>query len=314
MSGAAFAASTSRAEAAASEQPLVLSTPTGKLMGTLQLPASSSASGKFPVALIVAGSGPTDRDGNGPTLRTDSYRLLASALASKGIAVARYDKRGIAASAAAAPSEKDLRFEMYADDAAAWLDFLRADGRFDRLVLVGHSEGSLLGMLAAQRTKLDGFVSLCGPGRPAPALLHEQLTNNAPAALVAQSDAIVAKLERGETVSDVPPSLLTLYRPSVQRYLISWFHYDPRIEIAKLKVPIAIVGGQYDAQVPAHDARLLGDAAPAAKVTIVAGMSHTLKHVEGMAQAQQLPAYSDPARPIDPAVPAAIAALVKRTA
>ncbi len=283
-------------------------------MGTLQLPASSSASGKFPVALIVAGSGPTDRDGNGPTLRTDSYRLLANALASRGVAVARYDKRGVGASAAAAPSEKDLRFETYADDAAAWLDFLRADGRFNRLFLIGHSEGSLLGMLAAQRSKLDGFVSLCGPGRPAPALLHEQLTNNAPAALVAQSDAIVAKLERGETVSDVQPSLLTLYRPSVQRYLISWFHYDPRIEIAKLKVPIAIVGGQYDAQVPAHDAHLLGDAAPAAKVTIVAGMSHPLKHVDGMSQAQQLPAYSDPARPIDPAVPATIAALVKRSA
>jgi uncharacterized protein len=290
----------------------VLETATGKIMGTLLLPTTGAAGGKFPVVLIIAGSGPTDRDGNGPTLRTDSYRLLAEALATKGIATARYDKRGIGASGPAAASEKDLRFEQYATDAVAWLDMLRADARFDRLFIAGHSEGSLLGMLAAQRTKISGYASLCGAGRRAAAVLHEQLKNNAPPELVAQSDAIVAKLVKGEQVADVPAQLISLYRPSVQPYLISWFKYDPTVEIAKLKVPMLVLGGQYDAQIPPHDARLLAAAAPAAKLLVVEGMSHPLKHVVGMTQAAQLPAYSDPALPIVPEVPSALVALVKR--
>lgn len=93
-----------------------LETPTGTLRGSLRLPDSP---GPHPVALVVAGSGPTDRDGNQPRMLSDAYRQLAQALAAEGIATVRYDKRGIAASRAAGPAEKDLRFDTYVEDAAA---------------------------------------------------------------------------------------------------------------------------------------------------------------------------------------------------
>jgi hypothetical protein len=92
--------------------------------------------------------------------KNDTYRLLAAAPAQKGIASLRYDKRGIAASAGAMVAEQDLRFEMYVNGAAAWLRQLRADKRFSKAAIAGHSEGSLIGMLAAQQVPVAGYVSL----------------------------------------------------------------------------------------------------------------------------------------------------------
>jgi hypothetical protein len=297
--------------AGAAETPVSLPVAPGALSGTLDVPAGA---GPFPVVIILAGSGPTDRNGNsGRQLRSDAYELLAEGLAAKGIASLRYDKRGIGDSASAMTKESDLRFETYADDAAAWVAFLRKDPRFKRVFIAGHSEGSLVGMLAAQRVKVDGFISLAGAGRRIPALLHEQLAKGAPNVVV-ESDAIAAQLQRGQTVEDVPEDLMSLYRPSVQPYLISWFKYDPAAEIAKLAIPVAIVAGDADIQVPVSDAKLLAAAAPGATLVIVPGMSHTLKHVASTAQADEQPAYLDPSLPLDPAVVQAIVALIARAA
>ena len=90
------------------EQRIRIETKTGPLQGSLDLPNGTLP---FPVVVIIAGSGPTDRDGNQAPMKNDSLKLLGQALASKGIAALRYDKRGIAESAAAAPREEDLRFE-----------------------------------------------------------------------------------------------------------------------------------------------------------------------------------------------------------
>ena len=89
LSSLVFAASVAQA------QPASVKVFGGTLSGTLELPTGS---GPFPVALIVAGSGPVDRDGNSPKsgLQTDCYKLLAEALAGRGIASLRYDKRGVA--------------------------------------------------------------------------------------------------------------------------------------------------------------------------------------------------------------------------
>jgi hypothetical protein len=107
----------SAAAQSANEVGIVLDTPAGKIAGSLLLPA---AKGAAPVALIIAGSGPTDRDGNSSMIpgRNDSLRMLAQALAQAGIASVRYDKRGVGASAQAVQSESALRFETYIDDAA----------------------------------------------------------------------------------------------------------------------------------------------------------------------------------------------------
>ena len=143
------------------EEPSNLVTQTGTIYGTLELPAATFP---VPVVLIIAGSGPTDRDGNSKALpgSNNSLKLLASELASRGIASVRYDKRGIAASMASAGTERDLRFDNYVADAEGWIRKLRSDSRFTAITVAGHSEGSLVGMIAAREAGADGYVSLEG--------------------------------------------------------------------------------------------------------------------------------------------------------
>lgn len=288
---------------------IVLDTPTGKLAGSLRLPA---ARGPVPVALIIAGSGPTDRDGNSAMLpgRNDSLRMLAEALAAQGVASVRYDKRGIGASAAAMQSESALRFETYIDDAAAWIARLKADPRFARVAVIGHSEGSLIGMVAAKQAGAAAFVSIAGPGAPLQAVLRRQLAAQLPPALIEENERILGKLEQGELAGEVPPMLAALYRPSVQPYLVSQFRYLPAERIAALTVPVLIVQGTTDIQVSLDDARALKAAHPQARLEIVEGMNHVLKPVPpGPAQ---LPSYGDPALPLAPALVAAVTGFLAR--
>jgi len=288
---------------------IVLDTPTGKLAGSLLLPA---AEGQLPVALIVAGSGPTDRDGNSNMLpgRNDSLRMLAGALAARGIASVRFDKRGIGASAAAMQSESMLRFETYIDDAAGWIARLKADPRFSRVTVIGHSEGSLIGMVAARQAGAAAFVSIAGPGAPLQTVLRRQLAGKLPPALNEENERILGLLERGQVAGEVSPMRAALYRPSVQPYLISQFRYVPAECIAALAIPVLIVQGTTDIQVAVEDAQALKAAYPAARLEIVEGMNHVLKLVPpGPAQ---LPSYGDPALPLAPGLVAAVTAFLTR--
>lgn len=281
----------------AKSEPIVLATPTGDIDGSLLLPAGCSP---FEVVLIHAGSGPTDRDGNSVKMVNDALKLLAEGLAERGVATVRFDKRGVAASTAAGPaSERDLRLDTYVDDAAAWVELLAEDERFRGVTIAGHSEGALIGMLAAQRSPADAFVSLAGPGRPAEELLREQLAVRLTGPLLAEADAILDSLAVGEEVAEVSPELYDLFRPSVQPYLLSWFAYDPAAILAQLDVPSAIVQGTTDIQVGIIDAERLASAAPASQVRIIEGMNHVLKAAE-LEEASQWQAYFDPSLPVVP--------------
>lgn len=288
-----------------------LQTLNGAIHGTLLMPAAAEV--PVPVVLLIAGSGPTDRNGNvaglpGPN---DSLKLLAEGLAKNGIASVRYDKRGIGASAVSGAKEHDLRFDMYVNDAAAWVQQLRKDTRFSSIAVAGHSEGSLIGMLAAK--KADAYISIAGTARPAGAILREQLSTKLPPDLLEESDRILAALESGSTAENVPAPLEMLYRASVQPYMISWMKYDPSREIAQLDAPVLIVQGSTDLQVPANDAHALKKANPKADVAIIKGMNHVLKHVDGDI-AQQFPSYSDPKLPVVPELIERVSAFVKRAA
>lgn len=276
-----------------------LKTPTGTLFGTIDLPATPAP---WPVVLIHAGSGPTDRDGNQLLLRNDNLKMLGRALAAKGIAALRIDKRGVAASRAALTKESDIRVDQYAADLAAWVAVLRKDRRFTTVAVLGHSEGALIGLIAAANAKPDAFVSLCGPGRPLQDVLREQLKARLPKELYAASDTIITQLEAGRMVKDVPDTLKLLFRPSVQPYLISEFKYDPVKLIASVRAPLLVVGGTTDIQVPAADARRLAAARPGARVIVLKDMNHVLKVAPKTDLADQLPSYTDPALPLHPKI------------
>ena len=296
--------------ARAAEEAATLRVDTGRVLGTLLVP---DGPGPSPVVLLIAGSGPTDRDGNNPLIpgKNDSLKLLSQGLLSRGIGSLRYDKRGIAQSAPAAPPEEQLRFETYVHDAIAWGRNLRNDPRFSSLSIVGHSEGALIGSVAARRLPADAFVSLEGAGRAAPFLIRDQLRPQLPPEPMAQSESLLAELQAGRTSAAVPRGLEALFRPSVQPYLISWFRYDPAQEIAKLRIPVLIIHGSADAQVPFEHARILHRANPSARMMIVPGMNHVLKAVAPSDQAKQAASLSDPTLPVVPQVFDELAALVR---
>ncbi|TCJ17835.1 alpha/beta fold hydrolase [Flaviaesturariibacter flavus] len=290
------------------EEAVVLHTATGDIHGTLTLPHRKEA---VPVALIIAGSGPTDRDGNSPLLPGpgNSLRYLAHQLAKNRIASLRFDKRGIGESAGAMKREIDLRFDDYVADARAWLALLAADKRFTRRYVIGHSEGALIGALAADGTK--GYVSIAGAGFPAQDILKKQLAAQLPDSLMRPATIIIDSLAAGHRVQRAPRQLIPIFRPSVQPYMISWFAHDPAQIVAKLKMPVLIIQGDNDIQVAEENGRALKAAAPKAKLLVVPGMNHALKFVAARDPQTNLEAYSNPALPVMPAVVAAIVKFIK---
>jgi pimeloyl-ACP methyl ester carboxylesterase len=266
----------SNGDSSFTESAIVLHTSTGDLFGTFTIP---NGKGQFPVALIIAGSGPTDRNGNNPMMKNESLKKLAYGLAEQHIASLRFDKRGIAESEHAAKSEEALRFEDYVNDARAWIELLKKDKRFLKVVVVGHSEGSLIGMIAANGLA-DGYVSIAGAGRSADKVLKEQLGSQ-PQQVIDMCFPIIDSLVAGKTVADVNPMLNALFRPGVQPYLISWFHYDPQLEIKKLTIPVLIIQGTSDIQVSIPDANLLAAASPKAQLILIKNMNHIFRLVEG---------------------------------
>jgi pimeloyl-ACP methyl ester carboxylesterase len=296
----------SRPAAEITAVPIQLDMKAGTLYGVIDLPAGA---GPFPVVVSIAGSGPRDRDGNQASLKNDSLKLLGEGVAAQGVAVLRYDRRGIGQSRKAAPKEEDLSIDMLADDVVEWIRVLRKDKRFTGIGIVGHSEGALVGTLAARRAPADAFVSVAGVGRETQVVLREQLAKNLPKELKEKSDKIIDELVAGRTVADPPKELAALFRPSVQPFLISKFKYDPAKELSKLEIPVLIVQGTTDVQTMVEDAKVLAAAKRDAKLIIIAGMNHTLKKVA--TQAEQAKAYFDPSLPLAPKLVEEIASFLR---
>ena len=256
-----------------------------------------------PVALILAGSGPTDRDGNSPAgVQTDMYRKLSAALNAAGIATLRPDKRGIGQSVVADLREETLTFGDYVNDASAWINWLRADDTaLGPVAVIGHSEGALVGLSAILKTPVSAYVSLAGAGENIADTLRRQLraSPGMTAALLSEADQTITALQRGQRVERVDPALLALFRPSVQPYLMSWMKLDPAALMSQLKGPALIVQGGRDLQVGVADAQRLAAAQPAAQLSVIGSMNHVL--VEAPADpAGNLATYTRPELPLSP--------------
>jgi hypothetical protein len=289
------------------EAPVVLETKTGNIYGTLTTPIQSKSS---PLVIIIAGSGPTDRDGNTIMIKgkNNSLKYLANELGNAGIASIRYDKRGIGESKLAMKSEADLRFDDYVNDVIDWINKFKKDNRFSVIIIAGHSEGSLIGMIAANGLA-DKYISISGAGEKAGSLIKKQLLTQSEE-IQDYSNQAIDSLEAGLIIKKINPLLYSLFRPSVQPYLISWFKYDPQTEIKKLKIPVLILQGNNDIQVSEEDAQLLYKAQPDATLSIITNMNHVLKIVEGD-KSQNIKSYSDASLPIADELVRAIVGFVK---
>jgi alpha-beta hydrolase superfamily lysophospholipase len=295
---------------AASDRDITVANSGATLHGSLLMP---DRQGDVPAVLMIAGSGPTDRDGNSTILgvKPATLKLLAEGLAESGIASLRFDKRGIAASASAMSKEADLRFTTYVDDAVAWAEFLKSQPHVRCVYILGHSEGALIGALAAARSKVCGYISISGAGFPADEILLRQMKEHGlPAPLLQSANDIVARLKQGETVADVPPQLAAIFRPGIQPYLISWFAIDPAVAIAAIPAPVLLLQGTTDIQVSVADAQRLAKAVPRAKLLLLDGVNHILKPAPADPQAN-FATYGDPALPLAPKVVPAITAFVR---
>lgn len=280
----------------AQEEIVVLKTKTGDLEGTLSMPQLVL---NPPVVLIIAGSGPTDRNGNQEDLQNNSLKFLALELQKNGIASLRFDKRGIGQSSDVNKDEYEMRFETFSNDVKDWIDLLHADKRFSRIMVAGHSEGSLLGMIASENNKkVDAYISIAGAGRPIDEILKEQL-QHVPPDVKEEMYGMIDKLKKGDTLGNVPPIFYALFRPSIQPYMSSWMKYDPQKEIGKIKVPVLILQGTTDLQVKEKDALALSHGQPKAQLKLISNMNHVLKDCESLDKEVQKSIYGNPELPLN---------------
>lgn len=294
------------APTAAVESPYAIRSGALVLAGTLTVPRGVTA--PVPVAVIIAGSGPTDRNGNSVLgIRPNSYAQLAWRLAERGIATLRYDKRGLPGT----QGTFDIRtttLDDFAADARAAAESLARDSRFSRVVLVGHSEGASLALIAArQGAPVAGVVHVSGLGRPLGVVMREQLSRQFDSATLVRYDTAMKYYLRGEPPADIPQQLGMLFMPVNQTFMRSLAAFDPPAAIGAVRQPVLIVQGETDLQATVADAERLHAARSDARLAIVPEMNHVLKRVADRTLVGQGPSYVDPGIPIVPDVVATIA-------
>jgi alpha-beta hydrolase superfamily lysophospholipase len=259
-----------------------------------------------PIALLIAGSGTTDHDGNGPQIKPATLKKLSEQLAARKIATLRYDKRGAGGWKPEFGRPEDFRFRDYVDDAVALVNYLRGSGKFSKLVLVGHSEGGLVAILTARRAPVDRLVLLATAARRQGDLLKAQLEKTLAPDMFKPIAKAIDDIMAGQIVDPLPTGLSI--PPPMQPGIASAFTEDPIVPLKLIEVPTLIVGGGRDRQVARLDFAVLAAAAPAAKTLWLADMNHVLVDVAD--EADDLAAYNQPERPLDSDLIEAVAAFI----
>ncbi|MEZ0244549.1 MAG: alpha/beta hydrolase [Sphingomonas sp.] len=286
--------------------------PLGPLAGTLLDPDP-----KAPLVLLVPGSGPTDRDGNNRFgVAGGPYRQLAEALAARGVATLRIDKRGMAGSRGAVANGNRVTMAEYAGDVHAWIEVARKRTGRRCVWVAGHSEGGLITLIAAQNPDgICGVVLIAAAGRPLGAIMREQFrANPANASILESALGMVDTLEAGRHAdpATLAQPLPQLFPDGVQDFLIDQMRYDPAALAARLHLPVLVVQGDSDIQIGVTDAKALAAAAPGATLTIIPGMTHVLRIASGPGVDASIATYGNAALPVAPGLVDAIAGFVNR--
>lgn len=289
-----------------------LSSEPANLIGTLLKPRGVS---RPPVVLFVNGAGAVDRNGNqlGAPGRTDAIRQLAESLAVQGIATLRYDKRGVGASAKALIPEADARFQHYGYDVAEWIALLDRRAQFSAIVVAGHDEGAMLGVMSRRAIPAAGYIALTPLARRADELLREQVMAVQPADRAPLVDSLLTAMREERMVDVIPISLAGVFRPTVQPYLMSWMSYTMPSELAWLERPCLLVHAGMDREVRPAEADSLAKAQPGCMWVTIDNMAHTLKRVDAQDAAEQRAAYLDPTTPLAPGLVTTLVDFVRLT-
>lgn len=268
------------------------------ISGTLVTPIEligQSKNDHIPLVIMIPGSGPTDRNGNSGLARgeNNTFKHLADSLSKRGIASYRFDKPGVGKSTLKMEME-NFTFKDNIRVVSAIVTQLKEKISFKTVILMGHSEGSLVGMLSAQNNDVQGYISLAGPAQNACEILKDQMLVSALSEeLKAQVVEKLDSLAGGYEVKKFSFVLSSLLNASIQPYIRSWFNYTPTIEIKKLEIPVLIVQGGRDIQVPVAEGEGLKKAQPKSKYLFFPEMNHVLKNV-GESRDENLAAYTDP--------------------
>jgi hypothetical protein len=241
------------------------------------------------VLLIVAGSGPTDMNGNSSLTqgRNDSFIQLAKDLSHRGITTFRYDKR-TAGRSVDTFDNKDMDFDYFIDDCRDAIKYLKEQG-YKKIVIIGHSQGSLVGMMAAIQEPVDGFISVAGSGFTIDTILENQLLPH----YDEKSKEIKAihSLREG-TIDTSFDEDHALFSVTNQEFLLTWMKYNPAEEIKKLNIPILLIQGDMDTQVNVDDLKSLKAANSQDESILIKGMNHVLKKVSS--EEENVVTYTDP--------------------
>jgi pimeloyl-ACP methyl ester carboxylesterase len=259
-----------------------------------------------PVVLLIAGSGSTDHDGNGPQAKPATLKKLSEQLVARKIATLRYDKRGAGGWKPEYGRPEDFRFPHFVDDATALVNYLRGSRKFSRVVLAGHSEGGLVAILTARRVPVDRLVLLVTAARRQGDLVKAQLEKKLPPdklePIVKAIDAIMA----GQIV-DPPPQGLAI-APSMQPGIASAFTEDPIPPLKLIDQPTLIIGGGRDLQMARLDFAALSAASPVAKTLWLPDMNHVLVDVTD--DADNMAAYNQSERALNSVLVDSVAAFI----
>ena len=243
--------------------------------GTLLLPNSVTPKN---LAILIGGSGPIDRNGNQNFQKSYALKKLAEGLTKNGIATYRYDKR-TAKQVRTGIIDKNTSFDNFVEDAISVIDYFKNSPNFEKIYVIGHSQGSLVGMISAQG-RADGFISLAGAGQSIDEVITYQVEKTANIYLE-DTKRIFSILKTGETTTDFPIALASIFNLQVQPFMISWMKYKPTEEIKKLEIPVLILNGTKDLQVTEEEANMLKEAYPEAELKIIENMNHVLFIIEG---------------------------------
>ncbi|MBE7174839.1 MAG: alpha/beta hydrolase [Mucilaginibacter polytrichastri] len=271
----------------------------GRLHGSLILPAKTAGKIKIPLIILLAGSGPTDRYGNNIYgVEAWSYRYLSNALAQKDIATLLFDKRMVGESMTG-QKEGDLRFADYVEDATAWAKKYARDRRFSAIIFAGHSEGAIVGALAAQKTPVHGLITLEGTGRPVRDDMIKQFSGKDHPEYAKKVDSLSRGMHVHAAAND------PLFRPSLQDYFIEILRLDPPAEMRKLDIPVLVVQGTTDLDIKAADAQALKNASKNGTLKMISGMNYVLKTAPADEEKNSA-TYRDPDLPVAPELVSAI--------